>query len=141
MESLPLQAVGVPQELFDSYLPNDPCFGRRYAKSVRECQECLLPVVMEGRLHLLNEVCKARTEGLKKISPITRLTSQDILERLNAGVSAREIFEEILGDADPATAAVEARTLLKVRMMYLQRKTGLPMPALPPTKELLDVHS
>lgn len=43
--------------LRESGLP--PCLGKHYAKTVRECRECLAPVIYNERISLMNEVCEA----------------------------------------------------------------------------------
>lgn len=48
----------------------DPCYGKRYAKSAKACQECLCPVVIGGKVRLLNELCReatgAREEAIER---------------------------------------------------------------------------
>lgn len=49
--------------LRESGLP--PCFGKRFAKTVHECNECLAPVIHNGKIQLVREVCEAVTRERK----------------------------------------------------------------------------
>lgn len=63
-----LVLIGGDSARFNSFLNNgvDPCFGKCYALSARECRECTTPVVLDGRFLLLNDVCRALTAASKK---------------------------------------------------------------------------
>jgi len=132
-----------PPEEFASYLEErDPCFGKHFAKSADACKDCLAPVIVDGTLTLLRDLCHARCEGAESPAMLKALTSQDVRNRLAAGKTVAEIFTEVLGDSDPSVAAAAARDLLYRRFYYLRTEKGFPVPDLPPTKELAEhVHS
>lgn len=127
----------VTKSSFES-LPSeeDPCFGRLHSKASSECKICLAPVIYEGRLFLMNEICEARTHGAQDPSQLLKLTSRDILQRLEAGQSVQAIFEEILKDNDPHTMGTLARNLIAGRFQYIQNELGVPVPKLPRAKAL-----
>jgi hypothetical protein len=133
-----LTLVGSDKSLeFQEYLQSDdPCFGEHYAKRAEECKNCTAPVIVNGRLVLLNELCEARTKGADDPLQLKRLTSQDVLDRLQSGASILDIFDEILADNDLDDAAVQARSILAARLRYLQKEYDLPVPSAPKTKEL-----
>lgn len=114
-----------------------PCFGKDFAKTAKECRSCLAPVVVQGKLHLLREICQARSRGAATYAQLVILTTQDVIERLERGKGVEEIFAEVLGDADPDLQAAAARQLISLRLVYMKRDLGLPTPKLPPRKELL----
>lgn len=125
-----------PAEDFTQYLEkDDPCFEKAFAKSAKECKECRAPVLMDGKIHLLRDVCEARTRGADSPTQLKRLTSQEVLDRLVGGAEPPELFREVLADSDPDIAGAAARALIKQRLNYLEQK-GIPVPDLPRTKEL-----
>lgn len=135
-----VQLVGASpreQEVFQLYLdnPQGDCFGKRFAKSAAECQACLLPVIVEGRITFMRDLCEARTKGAASPTQLVRLTTRDVIRRLDQGQSPQTIFNEILGDSDPSTGAQAARALLASRLGRM-RFLGLPTPKLPPLAEL-----
>lgn len=136
-----VQPIGFPgftPETFTQYLQEtDPCFGKSFAKSSKECQACLLPVLMDGRILLLNDLCSQtrKAGGVLTGDRLLPLTSQEVRERLGQGASPEDLFASILGEADPKILGGEARRLLKTRLTYL-RQQGTPVPDLPPLSEL-----
>lgn len=114
----------------------DPCFGRHFAKTVEACKRCRAPVIMEGQVYLLLEVCRGVSEGQDRPHRLNRLTSQDVFQRLQEGATTQDIFEEILAQNDPDVAAVAARQILARRLRYLERKHEVPVPDLPKTEQL-----
>lgn len=114
----------------------DPCFGKVFAKSAQACIDCRCPVLMGGKIRLMREVCAAKSRGAESPMDLQRLTSQDVLQRLERGEPLPMIFAAILADAPPELAAASARQLLMDRLVYL-KSTGLPVPEVPRAKELL----
>jgi len=137
-----LKLVGANEDdgRFARYLEaDDPCFGRHFAKSATECQVCLCPVVLDGRLLLLREVCQARCAGTNAGS-IKRLTSQQILESLTKGATPTDLWLDILNGSDPGEFGAEARLLLADRLWYLANHRGVSKITVPKLKELRSVH-
>lgn len=133
-----MDPVGADRELFRQYLEeHDPCFGFDFAKTADECKACTAPVVIDGELYLLREVCKDVSAGADTPTDLNRLTSQDVRRRRVQGKSVEDIFWEIVGDSDPRVAGVEARSILYSRFKYLHDEYGLPMPDIPRTDELI----
>lgn len=125
-----------PPAEFGKYLEEvDPCFGKHFAKSAPECKECLAPVVVEGKLLFLRDLCEARTHGADTPDHLVRLTTNDVIVRLDHGKSLQEIYAEILGDSTSEVTAKAARSLLAARLSRM-RFLELPTPALPPLKDL-----
>lgn len=139
MEPVTLVGGTFSPEGFATYLDEqDPCFGKHFAKSAPECKRCTAPVIVEGALCFLRDLCEARTKGASSPAGLVALTSRDVMERLERGSSAEEIFREVLGDSDPQVAAVAARQLLYSRFYYIRTELEVPVPELPPTEELID---
>lgn len=141
MEGSTLHLIGGDSVVFNELLSDESnCFGRRYAASSAVCQECLTPVIGQGTLLLLKEVCALECS---KATPgqLKRLTSRDVLERLHGGQSIGQIFYEILNGTNPKINGTVARTLLHDRLWYIKNTMGTPVPVLPPTKELLRVSN
>ncbi len=134
-----IELVGADQDkitAFNKYLDEeDPCFGKHYKAKAQECVECQAIVVHRGILCTLNTVCRAVCAGQDSVSGLHRLTSADILERIQAGASIQELFAEVLADSNPDELAYHARTLLSRRLNYLSRK-GIPVPEVPTTQAL-----
>lgn len=115
----------------------DPCFGEDFAKTADACKECTAPVVVDGEIYLMREVCRAICRGALKPTRLNRLTSRDVRDRLFEGATVEEIWAEILGDSDPEAAGAEARKLLYNRLYYIERNYDYPTPDLPTTDELV----
>ncbi len=134
-----IELVGADQDKtdeFNAYLDEeDPCFGKHYKAKASECAECQAIVVHRGVLCTLSTVCRAVCAGQDSVSGLHRLTSADILERIQAGATIQELFAEVLADANPDELAYHARTLLSRRLDYLSRK-GIPVPEVPTTQAL-----
>jgi hypothetical protein len=89
--------------------------------------------VVAGKLYLLNEVCRARCEGVTP-QRLVRLTTEDVRRRL-VSYSAYEVWNEILGESDLAYASA-ARTMLADRL-YQMKQNQEPTPELPHLRDLL----
>ena len=131
-----LEPVGVPTETFRMCMESDPCFGRDFDKIADECKACVLPVVYRGKLRMMNDVCRALTAGRDAPGDINRLTSRDVMDRLLAGASVQDLFDDVLAEADPDDGARAARQLLYLRFRYLRKEAGFVPPKLPTLKEL-----
>lgn len=129
--------IGVPDaaEYFEQ--GGDPCFGKYYAKTAPECVMCVAPVVIDGKVRLMRDVCAARSKGAENTVDLERLTSRDVAQRIERGEPLHTIFAAILGDAPPEIAASAARQILVDRLLYL-KSTGARIPEeVPRVKELL----
>lgn len=115
--------------------PED-CFGERFARTVTECKDCRAPVILDGKIFLLREICASQSQGGKDPVRLNRLTSVDVLDRLEAGASACDIFLEILNGAPMELGGSEARQILRRRFQYLEREFELPVPVLPTLRTL-----
>ena len=133
-----LSGVGVDSVKLRTALAHDPCLGFNYTKTAKECRACLAPVIIAGKLMLMNEACASWSVGATP-GTIQRLTSQEVLDRLTAGATPDAIFSEILGSADPIATGDLARQVLVDRLAYLKWK-GLTVPKVPHKKELIRVH-
>jgi len=111
------------------------CFGKHYAKTAPECKKCLCPVVHEGHVWLLNEVC-ANLCGTAAPSNLKRLSSQEVQERLTHK-TVEEIFKEILNESNPEINGSAARQLLYDRLWHLRTHLGVPTPPVPSLKVLV----
>jgi len=135
-----IQLIGVPDNgSANAYLEkDDPCFGKYYAKTAPECMACLALVVSGGEVRFLRELCQSRTKGSTKLVDLVRLTSTEVLQEIESGATAPEIFRKILGDNDPKLAAAAARQLLADRIWYLNSLApDGEFPEVPKTKEML----
>lgn len=128
--------IGAPgaAEYFET--GEDPCFGKAFARSTPQCIECRAPVLVDGRILLMRELCVMRMRGAQTPMQLHHLTSRDVLQRLERGESLPAIFAEILGDAAPDLMASTARQLLVDRVLYL-RSTGMTIGDVPRVKEML----
>lgn len=137
MQEVALVGSPFPPDEFTRFLEEqDPCFGKHFAKTAPECQRCLAPIIVQGRLSFVRDLCEAQCKGAESPQLLRDLTTQDIIQRLEQGKSVEEIFVEVLGDADPKLAADAARQLLYRRFYYMRKTLDLPTPELPPMKEL-----
>ena len=135
MDLQELDFIGGDSALFRRYLEeDDPCFGRSFAKSAIECQQCTRPVVFEGKVTLLSDVCRAFFTG-GSANVIRRLTTREVETRLKNGKSIKSIFIDILNGCDVRELGAAARQLLYDRLWYL--KQTQPVPDLPKLKELI----
>lgn len=132
-----LVPIGVDQEKFTQYLQHtDPCFGRHFSKSAKECKDCTTPVITDGKLCLLKEVCAAACAGSSKPATIKELAGPDVLARLQAGKTVMQLFVEIMDGGDPNVVGAQARAHLDKRLRYYRNK-GMLIPNVPTTQELL----
>lgn len=143
-----LVLIGGDTDAFNRFLEtDDPCFGRFYSASSGECKDCVAPVLENGQVFLLKEVCRTRTAvGKGGRAPtgtarINRLPSRDVMDRLSAGKSATDIFLEILGAADIDFLGREARQYLYDSFYYLRESHGVVTPDLPKLKELKTAYA
>ncbi len=114
----------------------DVCFGKWFAKTTTECRSCRAPVIRDGRVILMRDMCQIRTQGLSGPVQLVRLTSKQVLERLERGDPFCRIFGEIMGGAPPHAAATAARQVMLDRFIYL-RSVGMEIGKVPRTKELV----
>ena len=114
----------------------DPCFGKAFARSTAICIECRAPVVIEGKIRLMREVCSAKQRGADQLADLHRLTSREVLQRLERGDSITAIFKEILGDLPPEMGGAAARQLLVDRLVYL-KTVGVATNPVPSYKAIL----
>ena len=122
---------------FSRYLQeDDPCFGKHFARTVKECLACVAPVIMDQKLYLIRDLCEARCQGADSPGSLQVLAAQDVLARLESGQSVQELFQAILGDSEPALLGAAARQMLSDRFAYLRSSRKLLTPPLPPLKEL-----
>ena len=137
------EVIGAPAEATE-YLASgkDVCFGKFYAKSNPVCQACRAPVAHAGKVVLLKELCSALCAKQSTIARLNKLTSQEVLERLERQVPLSQIFREILGKAPVKQLGAEARQLLVDRLNYLNHFLKIEVPKVPRLKELCqdDVH-
>lgn len=140
MTAPPFVIIGIEKsELAVEHLMggHDLCFGRLFAKTAPECISCRAPVSMpSGEIKLLKEVCAAQCLGPSAEVKLNRITSQEVMERLERGETFVQLFRTILGDAHPGLAATAARQLLVDRLVYL-KAIGMETPPVPKTKVLL----
>lgn len=105
----------------------DTCFGH-YAASAPECAECTAPIVVDERVHLCRDLCKAHKE---KTAPGAALawqpSSADVRQALVQGQTVKDMLERMTG-GDPDLLRT-ARQLLGRRLSYLRRK-DFPAPTL-----------
>lgn len=111
---------------------SDPCFGKSFAKSAPECINCRAPVLIQGKVRLVRDICAARMRGAKSPMELHRLTSTEVQQRLERGDSIAAIFNEILGDTPFELGGAIARQLLVDRLLYLKGN----YPQVPRAKEL-----
>jgi hypothetical protein len=132
--------IGLPGNEAADFLArgDDVCFGKHFAKTASECIQCRAPVIKDGKLLLMKDLCAMTVLGEKKLE-IVKLTSKEVLERLERGVDLRTIFREILGSAPVTHAGATARQLLVDRLMYLRslHPAGLPE-TVPKLKDLVE---
>lgn len=132
-----LEFIGGDSEKFNEYIyTNDPCFGKYFAKSAAECKACITPVIVDGQLKLLRDVCQAVC-AQAPIGVIVRLSAQQVLQRLQAGKNVAAIWLEMVGTADAQTVGAEVRQILYDRLWWLKNQGHL-VPTLPKTSELLE---
>lgn len=129
--------IGAPPGAAD-YLTGgqDICFGRFFAKTNPECISCRAPVIHQGKVVLMRDVCAMKCSGKATPAKLNRLNSTQVMERLERGVAVKDIFKEILGDSDPSVVAAAARQMLIDRFLYL-KTLGVETPAVSKTKDLL----
>lgn len=119
---------------------DDPCFGKGFAKTAAACIECRAPVLIDGKVRLMRELCAAKCKGVESPMDLHHLTSRDVAQRLERGEPIAAIFRSILGDVPPDIGATSARQVLVDRLLYL-KTTGFPVPVVPRAKDLLDGSS
>lgn len=129
--------LGGNSEVFREYLKtDDPCFGKSYAKTSDVCRSCICPVLFDGRVMLLHEVCAAwQAPGV--IAALKRLSSAEVLDRIKRGKTAKDIFTEILNGTDPVANGKAARDILSGRWWYLRFEKREQLPDLPALKDLV----
>lgn len=111
------------------------CFGKCYSKRAPECRRCIAPVVADGQVFLMREVCEQATLGSRKAVRTNHLTTQEIMTRLQAGKSLMDVFVEMLQGGDIDVVGRETYRVLYGRIKYIEKK-GVPVPALSPFKEM-----
>ena len=102
------------------------CFEKRFAKTASECRECLAPVIVQGALFFLRDLCRARKKGFDTPTLLTVLTTEEVSERLSLGQSVDQIFLEVLGKADLELWGAEARAMLALRLSKITDPPELP---------------
>lgn len=120
------------------------CFGALYSASAPECRVCTAPVVHEGRLCLLSEVCamaSAHRGNGNGSSTFRRLSSEDVIGQLEAGRTLVDIFRDMTAGTNVDAVGAAARAYLNDRLRYIKTERGMPVPPLPRLKELKDVVS
>jgi hypothetical protein len=136
VEGLVFLGVNNNEKAVKYLLEEDPCFGRQYAKTAAECSRCRAPVLLNGKVSLLNEVCKSLTQEDTIPVQVKKLTSKQVIDKIQAGLSPTEIISEMVGDEPSYQQVKEARTLLAVRMSYIKNNKNLPVPEVPTLREL-----
>lgn len=116
---------------------SDICFGRSYAKSVFDCINCRAPVIKDGKIYLMKEICATKCAGRKDVSGLRKLTSREVMELVEKGVSLAMIFRMILADCPPEQQSAEARQVLVDRAAHL-KTIGLDLGKIPRTTDLLE---
>lgn len=131
--------IGLEGDAAVEYLESgaDLCFGKHFAKSADACINCRAPAISGGKLVLMKDLCAAALEGRQKVDGIVRLSSRDVMERVERGVPLVAIFREILGQCSPALRAAEARQLLVDRAFHL-KSIGFDLGPIPRTKDLVE---
>ena len=134
-----LVVVGVADsDAVVAYLKDgDVCFGKSFAKSAPECISCRAPVVFQGRLHLMKEICAAKVLGSAGVEHINKIPARVVLERFESGASVFDVFREIVGDSTVEHTGALARQVLVDRLAYLT-SIGFKAPEVPRTKVLID---
>lgn len=129
----------------------DPCFGKNYAKSAKECKDCLCAVISGGRVHVLNEVCReesrqrqvqiaaapervpaATAPQLKKVS------YTDVSRKIQEGKTWFDMFVDMLDGADPTEYGTDVRNYLYGARYHIAKVWGLPVPSVPHKKDLIE---
>lgn len=130
--------IGVPNDKAQEILRSEEdCFGQHFAKTADECKRCIAPVLHDGRVKTVRDLCRAECEDSAP-DRIKRLTSDEVLDLVRRGREPVEIWAEILDGQPPPVAGVEARSLMAARLRYLSREKGLQVPEPPTTQELKD---
>lgn len=164
MPSLPVVTLigGNAPAKFQQYIErDDPCFGRYFSRTAEECKRCTCPVIADGQVLLLREVCQAvkgaglrpaapppppdpvpqvRSTSSARLSRPIRLTSREVAARLSEGKAPEEIFLEILNGCDFETYATISRQYLYESFWYIKTAFGAPVPSIPTKKELRSFH-
>ncbi len=131
-----LVVIGADSEKVNRFLStDDPCYGRHFSKSAPECKECTAPVVADGHLCLMRDMCAALSAGGDTPALIKELSGVEIQQRLAAGTTVPQMFVEVLNGGDASLVGAKARDLLCRRLRYLTSK-GMPAPRVPTLKEL-----
>lgn len=131
------EVIGAPGAAAFLESGQDICFGKLFAKTSPDCIACRAPSIFKGRVILTKELCAMKCAGSADPIRINKLSSQDVMERLERGSSYSAIFREILDKAPADQAAPMARQLLVDRMMYL-KTIGVDKGPVPRTKDLLE---
>lgn len=131
-----IQLVGGDNEIFQDLLPNT-CF-TNFKDSSKECRHCICVVLVQGRLQLMRDVCRAASAGGEYGAKIQRLTAGEVEGRLEAGDDVHSLFKLILNGLPAEEYGKEARVVLYDRLYYLRTVRNLPVPKLPPLKELTE---
>lgn len=138
-ERIPFTLIGIPvedQTAAIEYLETgDICFGKHFAKTAQACIACRSPVLVNGKVLVFRDLCVMKCVGSTNIT-LNKLTSKQVMERLERGESLASIFAEILGDVHPGVAASQARQVLVDRLVYL-KTVGIDPGPVPLTKDLL----
>lgn len=123
-----------PGEFLQFLKERDVCFGN-YLQTARECDKCRAPVIVDDKLVLLKEACQAETTGAANTGALKKLSTQQVIDRIEQGKTIEEIFEEVLNGLDPEMMATVARNSLNLRLNYM-KSIDIPAPKLPTAKEL-----
>lgn len=134
-------------ELFNRALEKDLCFGKGYAKTAQECGDCLCPVISDGKLYTLNEICATRTKSVQRqfrkakagAGDFSKFAVRELVDMLGQGMSVVDIYFRMLGEANIDLVGGEARKHLWRQCYYLREKRKMPIPY-PPTLEELRAH-
>lgn len=130
------EVIGAPAAAEYLQSGDDVCFGKNYAKSTDACVACRAPVLIDGKIRVMREVCAPLSRGMTGPVDLQRLTSAEVLQMLEQGATPEAIFRKILGQVDPQLGAAAARQLLVDRFFYLS-SIKIPTPSVPKTKDLL----
>lgn len=114
------------------------CFGQLFSEEDDECKKCVAPVIVNGQLRLMNEVCESFCKKEKAPANYRKLSSSKIKTLLQKGATLPEIFKLMIGEDYSQEDAVEARKCLRYRLYYLENAKDYPTPELPSLQELID---
>ena len=114
----------------------DPCFGKSYDKDETACNKCRMPVLLNGELFIMKEVCKSISKtGIAPLR-VKRISSNKVLDRVQTGDTAEEIVVDIVQPDATYDEVAEARTVVATRLSYLKNQKNVPVPDLNSTKEI-----